>query len=428
MTNKNDAEEPVIIDSDDSADPQRNLIPPSSKELAAIIGAEANYDRWSNFVFPHAKSRDLYERRKHEWKVSMPDGGVSDARIEVIPAKDERCYTSRSYDVFLALIVLWKEQGMHDDKMRLHLSEIARQLDLKASGYNLKMILNELSCLYFTTISWVFSFNTPDIKQETLENQRVLDTFQYVKRQDRRKGGRDYSKCEVRFSEHIRENLRNNVTIPVNFSARKSISSDVAKTIYSRVDNILVTHKVYKRKALNIVHEYNLTPGRYEYKSQRKKLLELIQRNLDGVETSREGLYLSVTIEETADGKDWNCIFSTRGTQKRKTLKSKIDLPIINKDKEMREGLVAAIIEVVGGKKENQALYNVYALYYSDTLIFRALGEYKELLIANPKIKNKLGYFTALMHTIAHKMNKEWIKNCGKNCQYRPENQLFPNT
>ncbi len=414
------------IDSDDLADdPQRTLIPPSNKELASIIGAEANYDRWSNFVFPHTKSRDLYERRKHEWEVKLPDGERSNARIEVIPAKDERCYTSKSYDVFLALVILWKEQGMGDEKMEIHLSDIAKKLDLKPSGYALNQILEELNCLYFTTISWFFSFNTPGYEKETLKNQRVLDTFEYSRIKERTKGSNKQTLCVVRLSEHIRENLKNRVTIPVNFAARKSIKSDIAKTMYSRIDNILSKSKAYERKGLNIVNEYNLTKHRYKYKSQRKQLLTVLQRNLDGVETSREGVFLSVEIEETADKKDWKCIFTTKGKNNR-TSSKKNGRKIVNKNEELRNYLIDSINDTIGGKEENYGLYNTFALYYSETMIFRAIGEFKELVALSPNIKNKKSYFTSIMHTIAHKLGHDWIKECDKNCHYRVENQLFP--
>jgi len=54
--------------------------------------------------------------------------------IEIVPAQDTKSYTTKTYDVFLALIALWKERNMPDDSMDLFLSDIAKKLDLKPSG------------------------------------------------------------------------------------------------------------------------------------------------------------------------------------------------------------------------------------------------------------------------------------------------------
>ena len=411
-----------LIDSDTlEIDPQKNLIPATDSELERIISAEANYNRWSNFLFPHGKSDDLFERRKYEWEITLPDSEVAQASIEVIPSKEMKGYSSRSYDVFLAITNIWQKLGMPDEVMTISLSDIARQLDLEPNGRTLNIILSELDTLYYTTVSWNFSFEKTNMKSETVRNKRVLDHHDYQKIKERKKGiGSKTSMCELRLSEHIRDNLRNRVSSPINFKARKSIKSEVAKTIYSRVDNILATHKRYERTAVNIVSEYNLTKSRHQYKSQRKALLERIVKNLDGVETSRKGVFLHVWMDETADAKDYKLIFMTKGEQKKL---AKPRLPVENKDKDMVEFLVQHIADVVGGLEENRGLYTTFARHYTQNHIDRALGDFKELT-ANSIIENKQSYFTTLMHTVAHKLERDWIKPCDKNCQFREENQL----
>lgn len=56
---------------------------------------------------------------------------------------------------------------MPDEPMELFLSDISRKLDLKASGKALNNILEELRCLEETKISWVFSFQTKNSREET---------------------------------------------------------------------------------------------------------------------------------------------------------------------------------------------------------------------------------------------------------------------
>ena len=56
--------EPLPMEWDEKAegsilDPQKNIIPAADSDMAEIISTEANYDRWSPFLFPHSKSPDI---------------------------------------------------------------------------------------------------------------------------------------------------------------------------------------------------------------------------------------------------------------------------------------------------------------------------------------------------------------------------------
>lgn len=108
------------------------------------------------------------------------------------------------------------------------------------------------------------------------------------------------------------ENIRNCVTIPVNFTARKSIKSEVAKALYNRVDSLLAKMDRHEKTAVNLVDELNLKVSRYQYKSQRKSFVELLQKNLDGVPLSSVSAYLSVSIQETSNKLDRKCVFTKR--------------------------------------------------------------------------------------------------------------------
>jgi hypothetical protein len=95
------------------------------------------------------------------------------------------------------------------------------------------------------------------------------------------------------------QNIHNRVTIPVNFTARKSIKSEVAKALYNRVDSILAKMDRHEKTALKLVEELSLKASRYQYKSQRKAFVELLKKNLDGVPLSSIRAYLCVSIVET---------------------------------------------------------------------------------------------------------------------------------
>ena len=151
-------------------------------------------------------------------------------------------------------------------------------------------------------------------------------------------------KCTVRFSDHIMKNIRNRITIPVNFTARKSIKSEVAKALYNRVDSILAKMDRHEKTALKLVEELGLKASRYQYKSQRKAFVELLKKNLDAVPLSSVNGYLCVSVIETANKLDWKCVFSKR-SDKQPTASKR--LPVVNTDLAFRDYLVDVIAEAV---------------------------------------------------------------------------------
>ena len=163
------------------------------------------------------------------------------------------------------------------DILEIYLGDISKKLDLKENGRVAQMIFDELLCLSRTTVSWVFTFETLDTKQNTVEDQRILDYFKYNKKEKRLKDTTS-AKCKIRFSEYIRDNFRSKITIPVNFEAQKSIRSNIAKCLYNRLDNILAKASYRERSAKLIIEDLNLVAPRYKYKSRRYKLLQTLQK------------------------------------------------------------------------------------------------------------------------------------------------------
>ena len=108
------------------------------------------------------------------------------------------------------------------------------------------------------------------------------------------------------------QNILSSVTILVNFTARKAIKSEVSKMRYNRIDSIIDKMDRDEKTGLNLVAESNLTTSRYRYKSQRKTLLEIIQKNLHGIALSSIHAYLCVDVVETTNKQDWKCVFTKR--------------------------------------------------------------------------------------------------------------------
>jgi len=205
-----------------------------------------------------------------------------------------------------------------------------------------------------------------------------LSVFEYTKIKERSPNSTSKSKCKVSFSAHIMENIKNQVTIPVNFKARKSIKSESAKALYNRIDSILSKINKHEKTLLNLVSELGLTKTRYQFKSQRKSLAEVFKKNLNNLPLSLPQYFLSVEVVLTNDKTDYKCVFTKYSKGKKQQTQPRLE--IINKDKDHRQYLVDLMIQTIGFENKNLKLYHLFALHYTENHITRALGEYKELI------------------------------------------------
>lgn len=81
---------------------------------------------------------------------------------------------------------------------------------------------------------------------------------------------------------------------------------------------------------------------------------------------------MKLSLLDTADGKDYKIRAIAMTDELSKTKKISHIKPIGNTMLD-RKRIVDIIIETIGGAEENQNLYEVFALYYSETAISRAL-------------------------------------------------------
>lgn len=253
------------------------------------------------------------------------------------------------------------------------MAEVCKILELPTNGKNLKLIEEEGNRLLKTNISWTLAYKI-DKDLHTVKNQQILDTFDYSSMSERFDRSNKFEKtCIVKFHRKILENLLINNTIPVNFTTRKSITSPMAKVLYSKVDKILYSSKrPYSRTIINLVKDLNLTQERYKYFSQRKTLAEKLQNSLNGKLLSNMNK-LIVRVENTSKGDDLKCVFTSSTTPKKLASNKKRALKVVNSDRNTIENIVFQIVSVVGHKNENIDLYKKFAKHYSTNLINRAL-------------------------------------------------------
>jgi len=404
---------------------EKQIVLLDDEVLDQIVRTEKNIERWANFIFPHTRAKNLDQVRIRDWKLELPDGREAIASLSVEPVVGTKAYTCRTYDVYLAIEEIWYDLGMPEEPFNITLTKIAKKMLVPMNGKWAKRIYDELNCLFKTVMCWKLSYHTKTDNHSTVKNQRILETFDYDEIKDRYSlGDRFKATCVIRLDQRIRDNLRSKQTIPVNWTARKSIKSQIARVEYGRIDNILATQVRYERTGLNLLDDLQISDvSEYEFKSRRKRLVEMLAQQLNG-KTLSTGDTLKAVAKETAGGEDWKlCCDKTRAKRIATDVNSiNKRLPIVNREADLVEYLVDTIASDVGAYEENYRLYKKIAQRYSQTLILRALAEYKEEYKQGMDGKHRQKFFTIKLHAVAHNMGKEWIKACDSSCRYRPEN------
>lgn len=408
---------------DASKSSQLSFLKLSDEEIVEFIRPEFNLEKWQSFLFPHPKAQGLDEERSISMPITLPDGREATGKITVTPAVGRNSTTSRSYDVYLALIAIWDSRGLPDEPFETSIREIVKAMGVPENGKWYEIVLQELEILFMTTTTWVMTY-VGEKKYESVKYQKSLDVFAYSNLNERADQSDKFQKvCMIQLSERIRENHIRNNTNPILWSVRKSIRSPVARVFYSQIDRILYNRPRYERTGMNIVTDLMLSPERYKYKSKRLELLQKLQKQLDG-KTLSNLCPISLYIAETADGNDFKVIVSSGAS---KAIAQKNTVPVLNTSKQYIDMMVGRIDEVVGGANTHSKLYRKLVRHYTENHIMRALGEYKEarqyLSDKTPEYRQK--HFTVIMHRLAHSLKRSWIKACPPDCKHDEQNRLL---
>ncbi len=131
----------------------------SETEVAEVIRPETNLEKWQSFIFPHPKASGLDGERTHSYDVKLPDGRDVEASISVNPANGRKSTTSRSYDVYLAIVAIWDERGLPEEPFFTSIREILTMMKVPKKGKWYAIVEDELERLYTTTFKWRFAFH-----------------------------------------------------------------------------------------------------------------------------------------------------------------------------------------------------------------------------------------------------------------------------
>jgi len=385
-------------------DKRSELFPVSESALSdtQIVSVEANHDRWQNFLFPPKTKQSKIDFRASRVSSSLVFRGENNevviGNIEVHPNVGSMGYSSDSYDVWIALVDIWRKRGEPIDVIETSLREIATTLGKPLNGAQFKGIYDELIVLARTVVVW----NDWHLWDNKTDNEKFKSLLRF------------------RLNKESVENMLGNVTIPVNLGARRRIKSPLGRTFYSRIDNILASkNKPIENTARTIIDQYYLDPDKYRYLSKRKRLIETLVKSIDGKESSKRGTFFSAKILKTASGDD----YKIRVSKSVHLIESKASI----NDEIEQAALIDEIIAVVQQGETNFHLYKKIAATYKRDHIQYALSELKEFLnTPSAKVdKSPAALFVSFLHRKAHDLGLEWIKPCDKNCKFRAENLLI---
>ena len=336
--------------------------------------------------------------------------------MKVSPPEGIKSPTHQTYKILLALFDLWHEQRSADGALTCSLRDVCSRLHIKMTGKAAQAIVKELDVIRGAYLSWKFSFINDRGEGQSLRPMNILEDFQYDEWTP--KAEKFKSRVYIKFNKNIQRNLEANKTKPINLSVLRAIKGEIASVLYTRLDIILSTRDRYERSTKGVFSDLQLDSKKYRYPSRRKAKLIPIVNELDGKRLST-GHVLSLSLEKTVDHKDWKLV-CTRGSMQidRKTARS---IPPAN-EPGLAEYLAEEIGAVVGDLETHRQLYTTLARFYSQNLIYRAIGEYKEAATAAVRYPRR--FFTTIVHRLAHEQGKEWIKPCGIDCKHRPENRI----
>ena len=143
-----------------------------------IARNEFNLEKWSSFIFPHARTKDLDKARTLTYKLKNEEGIEDERAITVAPRVGKKSFTNRTYTTLLALIVLWHMRPTQDGKFKHHYSDVCRVKGISpSSGKNLSNIYHDLYCLATTSMDFHSSFFNEYGEPDDLENVQIVHGF-----------------------------------------------------------------------------------------------------------------------------------------------------------------------------------------------------------------------------------------------------------
>ena len=373
---------------------------------------ELNLEKSAKIFFPPLSSGDPQLKETAVKKLESftitngADVTAVNPYIEIIPPKNGERYNTDTHDVLYALYRQWELAGSPEKPFQITLAKTAKLMGQSTGQDNLTKIKDALHSLYSTEIHFNACFELQKGDQhgcdDELETRRFRILNIYDTKNKRQQGKVRFGTARIAFHTDLLESLIAGKRIPVNFVQRMSIRHKVSRAIYGVYDTYLTSQygktpgKVRREIRIeNLLREFN--QPEQPHKSKRKRMAESIAKNIDGAELSKEGLYMSVSAEETSDRKDYKLVFKVVGEAKTKTQR----VTYIHND-EVIDGMMAAAVDIIGPVRQldTKSLNSLRASMRKTPreMVFAAISETREeIRNKNRKIDSVPAYIQAIM-------------------------------
>ncbi|MBI4708150.1 MAG: replication initiator protein A [Candidatus Omnitrophica bacterium] len=277
----------------------------ATQEERKTIRAELNIEKWPIFTTStfKGKSREISreiiteDRKRLSKKVIV--GKIADKEVGVL-----RIFEMKG---FYTLIKIWEKAGKPIDKnVNFALHQVAEILKREWGGTTYRQIKNMIDKLRFIPIKWIYSWKVKDGEEEyTLEDGFTIlaDKRIFEKKES---GQMEFSFSSFRFHNAILKNLIENHTKPVYLDVILKLKKEVSILLYRHLDLIMADKNYFERRTRELFSDLELSE--YSRPSARKRLLEPVLKELEGVELST-GILNQAKLKMTKNGEDWKVVF-----------------------------------------------------------------------------------------------------------------------
>ncbi|MFH1621496.1 MAG: replication initiator protein A [Candidatus Omnitrophota bacterium] len=307
---------------------EQQIIP---KEKRETIRQELNIEKWPLFATStyRKKSREITR------EVTLENGDKATRKVTIGKINEDEVGILRiaDYKILCALVKLWEEAGRPANAgVNFALHEISHSLRINWGGKTYKEIRRALTRLKAIPITWEDSFYQKDTKttEKMIDYFNILEDLKIFERK-RDKADQPYFAFSIfKLNYRIVNNLLNNYSKPLYLDVILKFKKEISVLLYGHIDLIMADKNLYERKTQQLFGDLELSE--YNYPSQRKRLLEPVLEELEGIELTT-GVLSQARLEKTMDGKDWKVVF--KKSKKRPGIEHKKEQGETNKNTEL---------------------------------------------------------------------------------------------
>ena len=286
-------------------------------EPEEIARPDYNVGKYATVLFASPYHKNLTDRHRIEWTtVDTNKDREAIAAIEIHPLHELTRPTTTSFKVFMGILQIWRLQGSKPSgKVYFSDRQLAEVSGWYWTGRIAKRIKDHLDILQGTSINWELSFKNSTKLEKMVNKMHLLEEVTYLEKRMQYEEERFTANQIVRINPVLVQNMLNNHVRPINFEALRQISSDASTRLYMMLDLYLAKKTKWERRSVALLKtDLGYEGKRYDNRGERKRTLQRLIRDLDGKELTSGKL--SVTMEETADKKDWKIVARKVGRRK----------------------------------------------------------------------------------------------------------------